>query len=229
MRCIVTDWDYMDSLCRRVAEQIMDDDFEPEVIVALAKGGWFAGRILCDLLGLDEITSLKVEHYAGINERRDISVRYVPSDEEIRGKNVLIVDDIANTGMSIKRAREEIEKLGANDVRTATLLLLHTSKFIPDYFGECLEEWAWVIFPWNFVEDISSLILTIMKDSRKDLWTEWDIKWELFKRFNLDPIYLEISQPGRFEEVLRIMERRGVIYRVEEDDKVYWTPAEEIA
>jgi len=227
MRCIVTNWDYMDGLCRKVAEQIMDDDFEPEVIVALAKGGWFAGRILCDLLGLDELTSLKVEHYIGIDEK-DVKVRHVPPDEAIKGKSVLIVDDIANTGMSIRRAREEIENLKAREVKTATLLLLHTSKFIPDYFGECLEEWAWVIFPWNFVEDMISLITKVMKDSKKDLWTEWDIKWELFKRFNLDPIYLEISQPGRFSEVLRIMERRGITYRIEEDDKFYWTLTEEI-
>ncbi len=227
MRCIVTNWDYMDCLCRKVAEQIMDDDFEPEVIVALAKGGWFAGRILCDLLGLDELTSLRVEHYIGIDEK-DVKVRHVPPDEAIKGKSVLIVDDIANTGMSIRRAREEIENLKAREVKTATLLLLHTSKFIPDYFGECLEEWAWVIFPWNFVEDMISLITKVMKDSKKDLWTEWDIRWELFKRFNLDPIYLEISQPGRFHEVLRIMERRGIIYKVEEDDKFYWTLTEEI-
>ena len=226
MRCIVSDWDYMDSLCRKVGRQILDDDFEPEIIVALAKGGWFAGRVLCDLLGLDELTSLKVEHYLGIDERKEVSVRYVPSKEDVKGRNVLIVDDIANTGMSIRRAREEIERLGASEVRTATLLLLHTSKFIPDYFGECLEEWAWVIFPWNFVEDMISLIVKVMKDSKKDLWTEWDIKWELFDRFGLDPIYIEISQPGRFEEVLDIMERRGIVYRVEEDDRVYWTLSE---
>ncbi len=223
MRCVVTDWDYMDSLCRKVAEQIMDDEFDPEIIVALAKGGWFAGRILCDILGLDELTSLKVEHYSGIRER-EIRVGHVPA--EVKGKRVLVVDDIANTGMSIRRAMEEIERLGAEEVKTATLLLLHTSKFIPDYFGECLEEWAWVIFPWNFVEDMVSLIVKVMKDSRKDLWTKWDIKWELFERFGLDPIYLEISQPGRFDEVLKIMERRGVIYRVEEDDREYWTLSE---
>ncbi len=223
MRCIVTDWDYMDSLCRKVGKQILDDDFEPEVIVALAKGGWFAGRVLCDLLGLDELTSLKVEHYLGVDERKEVSVRYVPSERDIKGRNVLIVDDIANTGMSIRRAREEIERLGVSEVRTATLLLLHTSKFIPDYFGECLEEWAWVIFPWNFVEDMVSLIVKVMKNSRKDLWTDWDIKWELFDKFGLDPIYIEISQPGRFEEVLEIMERRGIVYRVEEDDRVYWS------
>ncbi len=228
MRCIVTNWDYMESLCRRVAEQILDDDFEPEVIVALAKGGWFAGRILCDLLGLDELTSLKVEHYSGINERKELKVKSVPTSEEVEGKNVLIVDDIANTGMSIRRAREEIESLNAKDVKTATLLLLHTSKFIPDYFGECLEEWAWVIFPWNFVEDMVSLITTIMKDGKKDLWTEWDIKWELFRRFSLDPIYLEISRPGRFEEVLALMERRGIVHRVEEEDRTYWSLVEDL-
>jgi hypoxanthine phosphoribosyltransferase len=228
MRCIVTNWDYMDGLCRKVAEQIMEDDFEPDVIVALAKGGWFAGRILCDILGLNELTSLKIEHYEGISEKGAVTIRYSIPNEAVFEKKVLVVDDIANTGMSVRKAKEHIESLDAEEVRTATLLLLHTSKFIPDYFGEYIEEWAWVIFPWNFIEDMVSLITRLMKDEKKDLWSEWDIKWGLYRRFNLDPIYLEISQPGRFNEVLSIMERRGIVVRIVEDDRVYWSLAEEV-
>jgi len=221
MRCVVTNWEYVELLCRRVSEQVMEDYFDPEVIVALAKGGWFAGRIICDILGIDELVSVRVEHYSGLDEV-EVRVRQLPSEEDLKGRRVLIVDDIANTGMSIRAARDRIEEMGVEEVKTATLLLLSTSKYIPDYFGECLEEWVWVIFPWNFVEEMVSLIRKVMEGEKKDLWTEWDIKREIQRRFGLDPVQLEISQPGRFSEVLRIMERRGILARYKEGEREYW-------
>ncbi|HIP62821.1 MAG TPA: phosphoribosyltransferase [Archaeoglobus profundus] len=220
MKCIVTNWDYMDNLCRRVAKQIMDDKFEPDLIIALAKGGWFAGKVLCDILGLEDLISLRIEHYKGIQEK-DVIIKQTIPKESVNGKNVLIVDDIANTGMSIRKAKEYIESLNVNEARTATLLLLGSSKFIPDYFGECIEEQVWVIFPWNFVEDMISLIVKLMKEEKRDLWTKWDIKWSLYKKYNINPIHLDIAQPGRFEEVLSIMERRGIIVKIVEEDREY--------
>ena len=222
MKCIVTNWDYMDNLCRRVAKQIMDDKFEPDLIIALAKGGWFAGKVLCDILGLEDLISLRIEHYKGIQEK-DVIIKQTIPKESVNGKNVLIVDDIANTGMSIRKAKEYIESLNVSEARTATLLLLGSSKFIPDYFGEYIEEQVWIIFPWNFVEEMISLIVKLMKEEKKDLWTRWDIKWTLYKKFNINPIHLDIAQPGKFEEVLSIMERRGIIVKIVEEDKEYLT------
>ena len=220
MKCIITNWEYMDNLCRRVANQIMDDKFEPDLIIALAKGGWFAGKVLCDILGLEELISLRIEHYKGIQEKI-VTIKQTIPKESVNGKNVLIVDDIANTGMSIRKAKEYIDSLNVNEARTATLLLLSSSKFIPDYFGEWIEEQVWVVFPWNFVEDMISLIVKLMKEEKKDLWTKWDIKWYLYKKYNINPIHLDIAQPGRFEEVLSIMEKRGIIVKILEEDREY--------
>jgi len=220
-KCIVTNWDYMDNLCIKVAEEIREDNFKPDMIVALAKGGWFAGRILCDLLGLDDLASLKIEHYAGV-AKGDVKIKYSLPTESINGKEVLIVDDIANTGESIRTAKEYIESNGAKDVKTATLQLLYTSKFIPDYFGEYMEEWAWVIFPWNFFEDMIDIISMLMEREKRELWSEWDIKWGLYRCHQIDPIYLEIAQPRRFLDVMSEMEWRGIVEKVEKNGKPLW-------
>ena len=53
--CTIADWEYIYSLCRDVAEGVKASEFEPDVVVALARGGWFAGRCLCDFLGLDDL------------------------------------------------------------------------------------------------------------------------------------------------------------------------------
>ncbi|WP_290902768.1 phosphoribosyltransferase [Ferroglobus sp.] len=222
-KCVVTNWEYMDRLCRRVAEQVREDGYEPEIIVALARGGWFAGRVLCDLLGLDDLTSLKIEHYVGTAKMSgEVKIKYPLHEESVRGKKVLVVDDIADTGKSLMTAKQHVEELGAREVKTATLQLLYTSKFTPDYFGEYLEEWAWIIFPWNFMEDMIELITRLMRRDKEKLWGEWDIKWRLYELHQIDPIYLEIAQPGRFFDVMREMENRGIVEKILKDNKPYW-------
>ena len=205
MRCVITNWDYLDKLCRKVAEQIIEDCFEPDVIVAIARGGWFVGTVLCDILGLDELVSLGIKHYVGY-DRRELKV-WEDLNLEYRN-NVLIVDDLVNTGKSMTKAKEIVEK-NAKEVRTASLLVISTSKFIPNYFGEYIEGFSWVIFPWNIVEDLSSLIKAVMKD--KELWTVWEIKNAIYKEFQIDPVYLDITNPDRFESVLRVMEMKEII------------------
>ena len=216
MRCVITNWDYLDSLCRKVAEQIIEDGFEPDLIAAIARGVWFVGSILCDMLGLDELVSLGIKHYIGY-DRRELKVRGEISFEY--RERALIVDDLVNTGKSMTKAKEIVER-SAKEVRTACLLLVSTSKFVPNYFGEYLERFSWVIFPWNIVEDLSSLIRAVMKD--KELWTVWEIKNAIYNEFQIDPMYLDITNPGRFESVLRVMEMRDVIERVVIDDKTYY-------
>ena len=71
------------------------------------------------------------------------------------------------------------------------------------------------------MEDMISLIVKLMKEEKRDLWTKWDIKWSLYKKYNINPIHLDIAQPGRFEEVLSIMERRGIIVKIVEEDREY--------
>jgi hypothetical protein len=226
-KCVVTTWDYMYKLCKDVAEQVKDSSFQPDTIVALARGGWFAGRVLCDLLGLDDLTSLKVEHYVGTAAQKDeAEVRYPLPDGAVTGKNVLIVDDIADTGKSIALAKEYVLAKEPAEVKTATLQLLYTSKIEPDYYGEYLEDWAWVIFPWNFVEDMIDLVSRLMSKEKKELWSVKDIKSGLYRYHSLDPVFLEVAQPNRMKEILEEMEKRKKVKRVVKEGKIFWKPVE---
>mgnify|MGYP003876042137 CR=1 FL=1 len=213
----------MDGLCRRVASQIKEDGFKPGMIVALARGGWFAGRVLCDLLDLNDLTSLKVEHYVGTAAKTgEAKIKYPLPDGSVEGKEVLVVDDIADTGESLRIAKNHVVEEGASEVKTATLQLLYTSKFIPDYFGEYMEEWSWVVFPWNFIEDMIDIISRLIAREKKEFWTEWDIKWGLYNYHQVDPVHLEIAQPGRFYEIMEEMQRRGLVKYVKEDGRKGW-------
>ena len=210
--CTVTNWEYIYDLCRAVSEQVKAADFEPDVVVALARGGWFAGRCLCDFLGLDDLTSLKMEHYVGAAEKTgDPTVRYPMPEGSVEGKDVLIVDDIADTGGSISRAHEYVTSRDANEVRTGTLQLLDTSEFDPDFVGEKLDEWTWVVYPWNFIEDMIDLVEGAMDRADETAFDEEAIRQALATHHGIDRIEMEIAQPGRLDEVLTEMERRDIV------------------
>lgn len=210
--CTITNWEYIYGLCRNVSNQVKRAEFEPDIVVALARGGWFAGRCLCDFLGLNDLTSLKMEHYVGTAEKADEpQVRYPMPEGSVEDKDVLIIDDIADTGGSIRRAEEYVEDRNPNEVRTATLQLLQTSEFEPDYVGEQLEEWAWIVYPWNFIEDMIDLVSGVMEQADQAEFDEEAIRHYLSEFHSVDRIEMEIAQPDRLTEVLTEMERRDVI------------------
>ena len=58
-------------------------------------------RVLCDYLGVKDLVSLKIEHW-GVTATPDgkAQIKY-PFDIDLTGKNVLVVDDITDTGESM--------------------------------------------------------------------------------------------------------------------------------
>ena len=214
--CTLTNWEYIYGLCRNVSDAVKRADFEPDVVVALARGGWFAGRCICDFLGLNDLTSLKMEHYVGAAEKSDEpQIRYPMPEGSVEGKNVLIIDDIADTGGSIQRAEEYVEDRDAGAVRTATLQLLGTSEFQPDFVGERLEQWTWVVYPWNFLEDMVDLTEGAMERADESAFAREDLRHYLEEYHGIGRIEMEVAQPGRLDEVLDEMVRRDVAEPVE--------------
>ena len=213
-KCTITNWEYIYGLCREVSFEVRESEFEPDVIVALARGGWFAGRCLCDFLGLDDLTSLKMEHYVGTAQKAgEPQIRYPMPEGSVAEKDVLIVDDIADTGGSIRRAHEYVTDREAGEVRTATLQLLHSSEFEPDFVGERLEEWAWIVYPWNFLEDMVELVEGVMEKADQEAFEKDDVRHYLAEFHEIERIQMEIAQPDRLDEVLEESVRRGVTER----------------
>ncbi|QZA88758.1 phosphoribosyltransferase [Salinarchaeum sp. IM2453] len=211
-RCELVTWEYVYDRTHLIAEQVRAEEWSPDTVVALARGGWFAGRVVCDLLGIDDLVSLKIEHYVGTGEQADEpQVRYPLPDGAITDKDILIIDDIADTGQSIQHAREYIQQNDPCSVKTATVSLLDTSKTEPDYVGEQLGDWAWIVFPWNFIEDMIDLITGVMEKSENTWFTSTEIKDLLQEYHGISHFDLEVVQPKRVDEVLNEMERRNEI------------------
>ena len=155
--CEIMSWDLFNELAKKVAVKMREDNYKPDFMVGLARGGWVLSRVLCDYLGIKDLVSLKVEHW-GVTATPDGKAQIkFPIEIDLSGRNVIVVDDITDTGESMKVAIEYVKTLNPKTVRTAALRNINGSSFTPDYFGDEIG-WRWVVFPWNYVEDMCNII-----------------------------------------------------------------------
>jgi hypoxanthine phosphoribosyltransferase len=161
--CEYLSWDRFLEISEKTADKMNAAGYRPDFIVSLARGGWVFGRVLCDYLNVSDLVSLKVEHW-GITATPDgeAKIKY-PFNIDLTGRKVLIVDDISDTGKSLKVATEFVKKMNPTEIKTAALFYLTGSKFMPDYYGVEMT-WRWVVFPWNWVEDMCNLVAKVSDD-----------------------------------------------------------------
>jgi len=159
---LVPSWEDIYGMCIQLADQIKESGYVPDMIVAVARGGWVPGRIISDLLSNSNVASLKVEFYKDVAEtdRKPIISQRVSAP--IRRKKVLVVDDVADTGESLKAVRDYLKKLGPAEIRIATLHYKSKSIFKPDYFiGETD---AWIVYPHERHEFVRNMVRKLRRD-----------------------------------------------------------------
>jgi uncharacterized protein len=167
IKCQTPTWKDMENYAKIASNKIKDSGFKPDVIIALARGGLVPARLFCDFLVMKKCYSIKVDHW-GITAAKDGKAKLSQSlDVDITDLKVLVVDDITDTGESLKISVEYLKSLNPSAIKTATLMHLNNSKFTPDFYGS-MENWAWIIFPWNYREDLVNLVGQAVEDVGKD-------------------------------------------------------------
>jgi len=156
--CTLITWEDVYSLCRQLVRQLRKENFRIDVIVAIARGGYVPGRLLSDMLGIHDLTSVKIEHYQGAYIQHEAFIKY-PLNADINERNVLLLDDVCDSGDTFIVGVDHIRHCGkVNEMRTAALHLKTVSKYVPDFYVETISEWRWLIYPWAVNEDLASMI-----------------------------------------------------------------------
>ncbi len=182
--CYVLDFDDIYNYAFQTATKIKKSGYRPDVIIGIARGGWVHARIQCDLLGLKELYSVKVDHW-GVTATKDGKAKLTsPLTADVEGKQILVVDDITDTGQSLTVAIKHIDEFGPSNVKSATLMHIAGSEFVPDFYGVEVS-WAWEIWPWNFYEDLSSLITKIFEGEKVSEFSTQELKKHLREYNNI--------------------------------------------
>jgi hypoxanthine phosphoribosyltransferase len=190
-KCELTGFDYVLQLSKILSRKIKVSGYMPDLIVAIGRGGFVPGRLVCDYLLLNDLTSMKIEHYKRAADiQTETKIRY-PIPVDISGKKVLIVDDITDTGDTLSLAVDYVRSLRPADVRTAVLQHKTCSPFVPDYYAQKIIKWRWIIYPWARYEDLAGFTEKIIRNKNLDLS---QIISQLKSRYELDIKETELQE-----------------------------------
>ena len=138
----------------RVSRQISKSSEHFEIVIGISRGGFPPARMRCDFLNVKTLTSLQIRHYTGGGDARE-SVDMTDSvNIDLTGKHVLIVDDVNDSGKTLKKAYEYISSLNPGILKTAVLHEKESTEFNAHYTGSILSDWRWLIYQWAVVEDL---------------------------------------------------------------------------
>ncbi|KQB33640.1 MULTISPECIES: phosphoribosyltransferase [Acidiplasma] len=204
-KAVYVTWQDIEDWCSGILDMVLEDRYNPDVIVGIARGGLVPARMISDYLIKKELISIKTEHWGLTANMDGKAVLAGKTNYDMSGKKVLLVDDITDTGESMKVALDYIKSLNPSVVKSASMLYVNEASFRPDYFGIGIKknDWAWFIFPWNVYEDTYNLLKKFLSEpldldaAEKILRDNYGLDTS---RVNLSNILKNLSRSGMIKE-----------------------------
>lgn len=137
-------WELFGELCRVLAIRVVRE-YDPDVVVGIAAAGVIPGAVISAMLQR-EFYAIKItrrESGDGVRQRPEVLSAAPP---QLAGRRVLLVDEVCDTGETMRLALAAVRDVGPSEVRTATSLV-HEGGYQPDYFA--LSTAGIVVFPWD--------------------------------------------------------------------------------
>lgn len=146
MKC---SWNKLEKLIKKLEKQL---DSEYALIIGLNRGGLIPGVLLSHALDVKHGVTT-IQSYNKSKEQGQVEAdKYISMIGRLdRNSSILIVDDIADSGTTLREAYEWLAASGFNmdKVHTATIYYKKRSKFKPNYYAEKIGDNEWVQFPWE--------------------------------------------------------------------------------
>ena len=152
----IPSWEQIYEELLRLANRIRENNFKADVIVSVSRGGWPPARIMSDLLENPELANVKAEFYLGVTKTKGDPVITQPVSTSVKGKKVLIVDEVADTGKSLRLVKSHLEEHGATEVKIMTIYYKPWSIVVPDWYAKKTSRW--IVFPWERKETVRQVL-----------------------------------------------------------------------
>ena len=106
-----------------MANQINNLITEKPLFIAVLNGSFlFAADIMRKITIPDcEISFIKLASYSGTESTGEVN-KLIGINKDIKGRNIIILEDIIDTGITLEKIIDLLEKEDVNSIKTATLL-----------------------------------------------------------------------------------------------------------
>jgi hypoxanthine phosphoribosyltransferase len=133
-------WNEFGELCRKLALEVRARG-PHDALVGIARGGSIVGATLSFMLNLEYFP-------IRLAKQRGATRVIVPPPPDLRGRSVVLVDDLSRTGETFKIALHELSRVGAKSVMTVALVRREPG-FKPDISAMTASAADKVAFPWG--------------------------------------------------------------------------------
>lgn len=148
-----------------LADDIWKSGFKPDVIVPIWRGGAIPGLCIDEYFSSKGINLLdyviKVKSYNSVNKRENCILFFTETLSSIvEQQRILLVDDIFDTGWTMKLVIEQLQKRNPLEVKTAAIWHKPDKNevgFQPDYVRKSTEANTWVVFPHEGVKSFTDI------------------------------------------------------------------------
>ena len=145
---ILVDKEELDEITTRLAGEIMRDyahSNKPLILIVILKGSMpFASDLMKKIELPLELEFMKVSSYgAGTKNSGEIKIHLDLMRENLEKYDLLIIEDIVDSGRTLYRLTQLLKNRNANSVRTCTLLDKPSRREVPftsDYCGKVIED-----------------------------------------------------------------------------------------
>lgn len=158
-------WNKYHALAQKLAAAILGRKETKETIdeiVAISRGGLTLGHLLSDLLRVP-VSTITIQSYTDIQTQGEAVVT-AKLQRSIRGKRILLVDDVADSGKTLKRAASYLRRSRTSSITTATLFYKPRSMFKPDHYAK--QTIKWILFPYEVVEWITTFSKKLLAERK---------------------------------------------------------------
>ncbi len=144
----VLTWQGFGDAMRELAQQIADSGWQPDVIIAVARGGMLPAGALTYMLGTKLTDAMNVEFYTDVHETLPDPVLLAPllDTECIQEQKLLVVDDVVDSGRTLELVVKLLEGYDC-DVRSAVIYRKPSTIIEPTYTWAATDKW--IVFPWS--------------------------------------------------------------------------------
>lgn len=151
----VLGWLEFGEAARHLAGEVVESGFEPDLVVAIARGGLLLAGAVAYALGTKACGALNVEFYTGVDQQLPEPVVLPPmlDASALDAKRVLLVDDVSDSGRTLAMVVDLIGASGA-EVRTVCLYSKPRTALEPDFVWRRTDRW--ITFPWSALPPVTA-------------------------------------------------------------------------
>ncbi|MCI4405998.1 MAG: phosphoribosyltransferase [Sulfuricurvum sp.] len=125
--------------------------FQPDTVVAVARGGMTLAHALAMSLDVRNLQSIRAESYDGEHQRDRVSI--AGKCDLSQSKRVLVVDDIVDSGKTLAELVPSLQsQYPSCEFRVATLFTKKTAEFHPDFSLHEADEWIEFFWERDFLK-----------------------------------------------------------------------------